>query len=216
MNRFLNLPLLSILVLAGCNELSTPALAPQSDDLQRVELMDQRFNAGDFEYVVEEGTKYVQEYPNSLQGWSLLGWGCVKTDDFERAQQCFDKTLELNPKWDNAFVGKGVIFRKQGDNENARKSYLQAIALVPDNAEAFSSLLVIELMEGNDDKAIEYGEKAWKLRKDEGSIPANLAVAYHYSGNTEQRDKYYKAAEQLNYRNLGSLQDIFDGTISIR
>ena len=75
---------------------------------------------------------------------------------------------------------------------------------------------MIEIAEGNDAKAVEYGEKAWALRKNLASIPANLAIAYHLVGNTAKRDEFYQHAERLKYHRLDTLQDIFTGKKSIR
>jgi Flp pilus assembly protein TadD len=109
-----------------------------------------------------------------------------------------------------------VLFRQQGKLDLARQSYLKATSLVPDNAEAFSSLVVIELIQGNDAKAVEYGEKAWALRKDYPSIPANLAIAYHYLGNMQKRDEFYQHAQRLGYHDLQAVQDIFSGKTGLR
>jgi tetratricopeptide (TPR) repeat protein len=186
------------------------------EDMRRLEEIDQRFIDGDFDYAVQEFTKYVEAYPVSFKGWNLLGWAYLKTNKLEKAQECFDKSLSINPKYDNAYVGKGSMCRTKGDHDSARKSYLEAISIVPDDPEAYASLLVIELLEGNDAKAVEYGEKAWAIRQDLPGIPANLAVAYHYLGDNSKRDQYYKHAERLGYHALGTIKDIFDGKTSIR
>ena len=210
-NRLL-LSLIACLVLAGCDQLRIPP----SEDVSRLESIDRKFEQEDFDHVISETTKYVQEYPRSFKGWNLLGWAYVKSGELDKAEECFDKTLSINPRWDNAHVGKGAIYREKGDLKNARKSYLQAIRIVPENAEAFGSLLVIELLEENDEKAVEYGEKAWALRKDLATIPANLAVAYHYLGDHAKRDQYYEEAEKLGYNGLQTLKDIFEGKMTIR
>jgi Flp pilus assembly protein TadD len=211
MNRFSALALLLVLSFAGCKDAAKTA----SDDAGRLEKIDRKFNDGDFEYTVRESMNYVQTYPRSFKGWGLLGWAYVKTDQLDKAQESFDKSLTLNPKWDNAYVGKGAMYRKKGENGNARKSYLKAIELLPENAEAYSSLLVIELLEKNNKRAVEYGEKAWALRKDSPTIPANLAVAYHYLGDKSKRDQFYEHAARLGYHRLESLKDIFDGKTSL-
>jgi tetratricopeptide (TPR) repeat protein len=174
------------------------------------------FNVGDLDYALRELKGYVAEHPDSYRGWSLLGWVYAKTDELEKAGECFDRSLGINPEWDNAHVGKGVIYRSMGDLNKARESYCAAIKIAPDNPEAFSSLLVIELMEGNDEKAVEYGEKAWALRKDYAAIPANLAVAYHYFGDYSKRDEFYKEAVRLGYPDPQRIKDIFSGKTSIR
>lgn len=211
MNRLLIIALISALTVAGCS-----ILGKKANERTRLQKIDRIFNSGEIDRALTEATKFVQAYPRSDQGWGLLGWIYLKKDDLTKAEECFDKALSLNPRWDNAHVGKGAMYRKLGDNAKARASYLKAISIVPNNAEAYGSLLVIELLEGNNESAIAYGEKAWALRKDSASIAANLSVAYHYAGDYSKRDKYYRAAERLGYYELEKLKDIFEGRSSLQ
>ena len=204
--------MVTLLFLTGCTNVVDKA----TDDETWLLKIDERLGQKDYDYCLDEATKYVEKYPDSASGWCLLGWVYVKSDDPVNATESFDKALAIDSKWDNAYVGKGVSYRAQGDNKKARESYLEAIKITPNNAEAYSSLQVIEILEGNDVRAVEYGEKAWSLRKDLATIPANLAVAYHYLGDTEKRDLYFNHAKRLNYSSLDTLQEIFDGTLELR
>lgn len=179
------------------------------DDQDRLLKINDGLLERDFEYAVPEAEAYTRDYPESPSGWCLLGWIYAKSDSLQEAQTCFDKTIALDAEWDNAYVGKGVVFRKLGDNKNAKRCYLKAIEIYPENAEAFSSLLVIEIVNGDYKKAIEYGEKSWSLRKDSATIAANLSLSYHYIGDNNKRDEYFKHAQHLKYHNLETLQDIF-------
>ena len=58
-------------------------------------------------------------------------------------------------------------------------------------------------------------EKAWDLRKDLGSIPANLAIVYHYLGEEEKKQLYYKEAKDLGYHSMEAVDQIFDGSLSV-
>lgn len=196
-----------ILLLTGCSK-----AAEQGELL----LLDQKYNKGQYQEVIEVGEKHVQKYPVSYKGWNILGWAYLKEDDLSKAETCFNQSIQVNSKSDNAYVGLGALHRKAGRLDVARQSYQKAIAIYPENPEAYASLLVIELMVGNDQKAVEYGEKAWSMSSRNPVIPANLSVAYHYLGDHENRDKYYKQAEKLGYLNLQALQEIFQGIRTIR
>lgn len=206
------LPYLAMLVLAlgACDQI---ARKPKQD-LSRIEAIDVRFNEGDFDYALAEMRKYTTDYPDCDQGWCLLGWVHAKLDDIESAKDCFDRAITLNPKLDNAFVGLGVVKRKDGDLQGARQAYTEATRILPENAEAFSSLLVLEILEQDYEAAAAYGEKAWVLRKDLASIPANLAVAYHYLGNEGKKRQYYQEAEKLGYHRLDAIDEIFADSVS--
>ncbi len=212
MKSLLIILLVSSLVFSSCAESTERSI----DNIPRLVEINRILTSGNAEKARVEATQYVQDYPHSFQGWGLRGWVSLDFDEVESAVGFFDKALILNPKWDNAYVGKGVAFRKLGDNHKARAAYLQAISIAPKNPEAFSSLLVIELSDGNSERAVEYGEKAWALRKDHPNIAANLAVAYHYFGNQEKRDLYFEHAVRLGYSNIEAVRNIFNGTDSIR
>jgi len=186
------------------------------DNIQQLQEIDSRFNNAEYDYVIQELKIYLDKYPESYKGWNLLGWAYLKNDQLEQAEQSFNNSIGINAEWDNSYVGKGALYRKLGDLDKANQSYQQVLSLFPENAEAYSSLVVIELMRGNDKKAVEYGEKAWELRQDLPSIPANLSIAYHYLGDFIKRDEFYGYAQELDYHNLQALQDIFDGKTSIR
>jgi len=197
---------LGVLLLTGCSF---------RENAKLIEL-DKKYNQGQYEIVVEEANKFVSDNPDSYRGWNILGWAYLKLDNYKKAEECFDRSIAINPNYDNAYVGKGVLCREDGDFAAAREWYLKAIAITPQNPEAFSSLLVIELKEGNDAKAVEYGEKAWTLRKDSPVIAANLAIAYHYIGDVKKRDEFYEHAKRLGYLNLQTLKEIFEGKLSLR
>jgi Tfp pilus assembly protein PilF len=195
----------------GCDDNTSSSVG----DVQRLATIDERFNLGAFDYARTVMQQYIKNYPQSVDGWNLLGWTYAKTDELDKANESFDKSLQLDPKNDNAYVGKGVIFRKQGNNEQAKASYLKAIEIKPNNAEAFSSLMTIEIMAGNNDKAVEFGERAWALRKDLAGIPANLAIGYHLIGDHAKRELFFEKAKSMKYHNMEGLKDIFDGKTEI-
>lgn len=212
MNHLPLVTLISLFLFGGCNEFTKSAREDQS----RIDRINERISNGDLANGLSEAKKYVEDYPRSAQGWSVLGWAYLKSDELNSANECFDRCLQIDPRFDNAYVGRGAMYRKRGDLQNARISYQKAISIVSDNPEAFSSLSAIEILEGNDEKAVEYGERAWALRKDLATIPANLAIAYHYLGDHSKRDYFYKEAERLGYSRLQTVKDIFDGKLSLR
>ena len=187
----------------------------RSSETAELVTIDTLFQKGKFETALKEVKAFLVRHPQSHKGWNLAGWCHMQTDNTKEAEKCFDRSISIKSDWDNAYVGKGVLCRRKGDIAGARSNYKKAISLVPDNAEALSSLLVVELIEKNYAKAVEYGERAWKLRKNLPSIPANLSVAYHYAKNTEKRDYYFEEARKLKYPNLQKLKDIFQGKIVI-
>lgn len=134
---------LTCICLIGCGPRGT-------DDISRLMRIDQLIAKADFDQALQETNRYLQDYPQSFKGWNELGWIQLKTDQVDDSARSFDKSIEINPNWDNSHVGRGAVWRRMGNTDAARTAYLKAIQLNPDSAAAFSSLLVIELMGGND------------------------------------------------------------------
>ena len=195
------------LLLPGCSN---------SDDAEELAAINQLINSGQYDDAIQQSEEYTRQYPESYLGWNELGWAYLKSDRLEEAKASFDKAIELNNQWDNAYVGLGAFYRKLDRLDEARENYLKAISIVPENAEAISSLLVIELLAGNNQLAVNYGEQAWAIRQDLPSIPANLAIANHYLGDFDNRDAYYEHARELGYPSLEVLDDIFAGMTDSR
>lgn len=190
--------------------------APPGDPAAELLALDDLYNRGQYQQVINGATEHLEKYPDSYQGWSQLGWAHLRLEHRERAKMCFHKAIELEPYSENAYMGLGMVCRVEGDLAAARANYQKAASLVADNAEAFSNLVAIELMDGNNAGAVEYGEKAWALHQNDPALAANLAVGYHYSGDLEKRDAFYQHAEELGYPGLNTLQEIFAGKISVR
>lgn len=189
-----------LVMLAGCTSTDNP---------EALRSFDEKVNKGQYEAAVTEGKAYLAAHPESYRGWGLMGWAHFKQDQFEEAEKCFKKSLEINEKWDNAYVGLGAMARQRGELDKASEYYLKSIEIEPDNAQAYASLVVVAILREDYAKATEYGTKAWELDSENAIVAANLSAAHHYSGNIEERDKFYKHAERLGYINLKSLDRIF-------
>lgn len=199
--KTLTLVALSILLLAGCS---------RTEDNERLAELGLVYHENRYPEVVAGLDEYLEEFPESHRGWCLQGWACVQTKNFAKAEQAFDRVLEIEPRWENAHVGKAVVHRCRGNLPEARLSYQRALELLPEDAQAYSGLTLIEVMEGNFDEAIKHGEKAWEIQNTSATIPANLSVAYHYKGNIAKRDEFKDHASRLGY-DVKRLYDIFEG-----
>lgn len=202
MSRTATILLLAALSLSGYIGCS------RGDNMGKLKAINEKFMEERFDEAIVEYQEYLRTYPNSAQGWSLLGWAYTRSDSLIPAVECFDRALAIDPGFDNAYVGKGVVYRASGDLEKARASYVAAIEIEPENKEAFSSLAMIEIMEENYQQAVEYGEKAWNMDREDPAVTANLALAYHYNGQIAQRDSCIDRAEKLGYRKVAELKEL--------
>lgn len=178
---------------------------------QVVDLM----NSGDWVAAQEACELYVKEVPEDEYGWTILGNIYETFDEDSLAKTAYFTALKLNNNREEALTGLGILARKAGNYEEAMAFYRKALKANPEYAQAISSLLVIELKRRNLAEAVRLGEQSRLLDAEDPAVAANLAVAYHYQGDTLNRNRMYEVAKSLQYRNLENLQLIFDGELTI-
>ena len=158
---------------------------------------------------------YLENYPKDDLAWVILGNCQTDLEDLPAAANAFESALKINPRCVQAITGQGILLRQQGRFDEAVAMYQKALEVDPNYAQSYASMVTLEIYRKNYAKAIQYGEQSYRLDDTDPVIAANLAVAYHYLDDVANRDKFRKIAAQLNYRNMDTLQQIFDGEIEI-
>jgi tetratricopeptide (TPR) repeat protein len=174
------------------------------------------YEGGDAQRAIQQFTAYLERYPRDDLAWTILGHAHEDLDQDDQARVAYDRALSVNPRRFQAVGGLGVLHRKQGNDDAAMQAYRRAIAIEPGYAQAYSSMTVVALRLHKDVEALEYAKKGYELDKTDPGTAANLAVAYHYSGDTANRDRLTTIALRLGYRKGDRLQQIYDGTLTVR
>lgn len=177
--------------------------------------IDKLFQEGRYGEAQASVDSFISRNPNYEMAWTLKGHIEESLDNDSVAEIAYEKALAINPKLEQAITGMGIVSRKKGEFDKAAEYYKKAIDINPKYAQAYSSLVTIELNRQNYEAAVELGEKGYQLDKKDPIIAANLSIAYHYYGDTTNRDKYYQVARELNYKNLKILDLIFSGRATI-
>ncbi len=73
--------------------------------------------------------KYVDEYPLSEIGWSLLGKRYIETDDYEKAVRAFDFAIAIDDKFLGAYFDKAYALTKLSLYEKAIEFYKLTLSL---------------------------------------------------------------------------------------
>ncbi|GAB5400474.1 MAG: hypothetical protein Aureis2KO_20590 [Aureisphaera sp.] len=175
----------------------------------------EKFESGDFYGAKIDMEAYVETNDDNEYAWTILGHIYEKLDQDSLASKSYKKALQLKPEMEEALTGMGIVSRKSGDFEKATSYYERAIEINPEYAQAYSSLVAIYLQSKEFNKAIEVGEKSYRLDKSDPVIAANLSVAYHFAGDTINREKYFDIARKMRYANMEALRELFDGELTL-
>jgi len=175
--------------------------------------IDENYKNGNIELAKVQIDDYLKTHSNNEYAWTLKGHIYSDLYEYTIAKESYQHALAVNSNTVEALTGLGIISRLQQNYDEAEQYYLKAIKIDPKYAYAYSSLVTVMLQNKEFKKAVEYGQKGFDLEKNDPVIAANLAVAYHYFGDTTKKLKYFKIADDLGYSNIQSIQDIYDGKI---
>jgi cytochrome c-type biogenesis protein CcmH/NrfG len=175
----------------------------------------------------EEAAKSLEAFlaanPEHATAWILLGNARRQMNLRLSAKEAYKKAIAIDGLRMEAFLGLGVIARKEA-NSAARKGkkaearsllkiaeghYERALSIDSFHAETLSSMAMLQLQLKKPKIALRSAEKAWELTKIDGTIAANLAVAYHKNNLTEKRNIARDNAARLNYPGMDKLNEMF-------
>jgi tetratricopeptide (TPR) repeat protein len=174
------------------------------------------YEGGDAHGAIRQLTAYLEAYPRDDLALTILGHAHEDLDQDDQARAAYDRALAINPRRFQAINGLGLLQRKRGDDDAAMATYRRVLAIEPGYAQAYSSMAVVALRLHQDAEALVYAKKGYELDTTDPTTAANLAVAYHYSGDAANRDRLTKIALQLGYRKGDRLQQIYAGTLTVR
>jgi tetratricopeptide (TPR) repeat protein len=112
---------------------------------------------------------------------------------YREAIDIFTEDTSRNPVILNKI---GIAYHQLMQLDNARKSYLLALKVKPDYAEALNNLGTVYYAKKSYRRAISYYDKALKVNPDSASVYSNLGTAYFARKKyKEAGDAYSKAME---------------------
>ena len=109
----------------------------------------------------------------------------------------YDKAIELNPKYSEAYNNLGITFQELGEPEKALENFEKALSLKPEKVEIINVIISI-LNEVNDPKiSIEYYQKIIKNSPEQYLAHFNLGTVHQELGQTDDAINSYKQAIKL-------------------
>ena len=194
--------------LAGCGD--------STSNKSRLDRIAAQYQRGNTAAAIKDLNDYLGTYPADDLAWTILGNAYKDHEQLDEAEAAYEKALEINPRRFEALTGKGILHRKRGEYAQAMSAYESALAIDSNYAQAYSSMTVIALKTHEDNRALEYAKRGYELDETDPVIAANLAVAYHYNDDVENRDRLTRRAEELGYPKIDILQRIYSGEMTVR
>lgn len=173
------------------------------------------------QYVLIGNTDYVEMAESALNRAQSLNdelppvqylMGLIKsgTGEYEEAINHYEKAIELDPKYSDAYSGMAKAYNDNGEPGQAVSFYNQAIEVKPNYWAGYRDLGVHYYYRGEMDKAIENFEKVIELTPNNSYAYSNLGGVYYYQGEMEKARRMFERALELddtpaNANNLASV-----------
>lgn len=95
-----------------------------------------------------------------------LGVMYARSENLKKAIECFDKTIELDPRNTNAYINLGGVYGKLKKHKEALGALRKALELEKNNPKIYYNIAMVYLNIGNNKEAIHYLKKAKVLAGD--------------------------------------------------
>jgi tetratricopeptide (TPR) repeat protein len=94
----------------------------------------------------------------------------VNYKNYEKALECFDNALAVNPQFDDAWTEKGTLFAIIGQLERSIQCYNEALKINPRSASAYKNMGISYMKMGRLQEALDYMNRAFEIEPNNQSI----------------------------------------------
>ena len=114
--------------------------------------------------------------------------------EFSKAIQAYQKVIELDPTYVEAYNNLGIIYQMIGDVERAFESYQKSTKINPRYEKGYNNLGILLLLKGRNEEALEAFQKALAVNPNNIESHINLGILLKKKGEWEKAIESYRRA----------------------
>jgi Flp pilus assembly protein TadD len=114
--------------------------------------------------------------------------------EFSKAIQAYQKVIELDPAYVEAYNNLGIIYQMTGDLDRAFGAYQKATEINPMYEKGYNNLGILLLLKGRDEKALEAFQKALSINPNNIETYINLGTLFKKKGQWDEAIESYQKA----------------------
>jgi type IV pilus biogenesis/stability protein PilW len=118
--------------------------------------------------------------------------------DYSKAIQAYQKVIELDPGYAEAYNNLGIIYQEAGDLDRALASYQKAIEINPKSEKALNNLGVLLYLKGRYEESIQAFQKALTLNANNIESHINLGILFKKQGQVDRAIESFHRALSIN------------------
>lgn len=138
---------------------------------------------------------------------TVLGNAYDELNNYSKAIACYQRALEKDPRFFQAWVGLGIAQRHKGNVQEAERCYQEALSIEPEYAELHASLGALYIHKGEVESAIRSLEQAIRLNPAVAVAHGNIALAYAMARRFADAEFSLRQAVALGYTSFKTVQE---------
>ena len=114
--------------------------------------------------------------------------------EFSKAIQAYQKVIELDPTYVEAYNNLGIIYQLTGDVDRAFGAYQKATEINPRYEKGYNNLGILLLLKGRYEEALEAFQKALAINPNNIESHINLGILFKKKGQWDEAIESYQKA----------------------
>jgi tetratricopeptide (TPR) repeat protein len=114
--------------------------------------------------------------------------------EFSKAIQAYQKVIELDPTYVEAYNNLGIIYQMMGDVDRAFGAYQKATEINPRYEKGYNNLGILLLLKGRYEEALEVFQKALGINPNNIESHINLGILFKKKGQWDEAIESYQKA----------------------
>ena len=127
-----------------------------------------------------------------------MGADFYRQREISKAIQAYQKVIELDPTYVEAYNNIGIIYQDLGDFDKALEAYRTSIKINPQYEKAYNNLGIVLLLNGHYEESKEAFQNALDINPNNIESYINLGILYKKQGQFEKAIEYYQKALTIN------------------
>jgi tetratricopeptide (TPR) repeat protein len=169
-----------------------------SDLKNKINIVINRFHAGDFDYVKNECTILLKKEPNSDYLWNLMGLAQQSKKELVNSKKSFLKAIKLNSKNFVAMNNLGNTYKYLKDYQNAEMQYEAAININEKYISSISNMANLKNETFHFKDAIKFYKRAISINDNIPELYFNAAANFQHINQVDDSKKYLMKALAVN------------------
>jgi Tfp pilus assembly protein PilF len=118
--------------------------------------------------------------------------------EFSKAVQAYQKVIELDPTYVEAYNNLGIIYQMMGDVDRAFGVFQKSTEINPRYEKGYNNLGILLFLKGRYEEAVEVFQKALAINSNNIESHINLGILFKKKGEWEKAIESYQKALAIN------------------